>query len=72
MAVFIAIVYVGSAVVVEVLARTLDPIMEALALNFAEFRRRSVPSVGCLHIPRGWRILSDCWGCENRTRNCDC
>lgn len=43
MPVFVAAIYVGPAVVVEIAARTLNAIVEALPLHISEFGWRRIP-----------------------------
>jgi hypothetical protein len=57
MTVFVAILYVRPAMMVEVLASTFDAIVEALALDVAELLRRRIPAAVILTISRGWRSL---------------
>jgi hypothetical protein len=53
---FVAILHVGSSVVIEIVASSFNPVVKSLTLKFVEFLWRSVPS-----IPGGRRsFLRDC------------
>jgi hypothetical protein len=50
MTVLFAVVYVGHAVVIEVLAGTLDTVVKALALNLPELSWRRIPAALILSV----------------------
>src|SRR6185369_12723359 len=57
MAILIAIIHIRPTMLVVILARALDPVVIALALNFAKLAGRSIPSTFILRIARRWCFL---------------
>jgi hypothetical protein len=55
MAKFVAVIHVRRAVVVEVLARPFNAVVETLTLNVTKLLRRGIPSTRCLAIAGWWR-----------------
>jgi hypothetical protein len=67
MAELLAILYIRTAVVTEVLAGSFDAVMKTTALNIAEFLRRSVPLfVAILTVSGRRRSLGWTIGLRNR------
>ena len=57
MTILVAIVYVGSTMIIKVLTCSFDAIVVTLTLDIAELLRRNVPATWCLSITWRWRSV---------------